>query len=196
MVAVLLCAFAQAQAEILEQQRHRDWMSFILTTPDGGIARMTTMDGATMLAIDILPGNKYSIKLLEYVSDEERRDYAFADRLRMPGKMRVDRKSTYDVVFRFYLDENALVGSLSGAFHERLLEEARKGSVLRMMIGTEDPLYVRFSLMGFSAALERCERLSQILEQVAPPDSDYFDEPSPAPRGFHNGRRDDGAFFL
>ena len=65
MMAVLLCALSQAQAEILDQQRHRDWKSFIVTTPDGAIARMITRDNGTMLAIDIVPGGKYFIKLLE-----------------------------------------------------------------------------------------------------------------------------------
>ena len=157
---------------------------------------MTTMDNGTMLAIDIVPGGTYFIKLLEYVPAAERGSYDMLNGLTLPGKMRVDRRRMYDVRFMFQVQDEVLVVNLAGEFHETLLQEARRGSALRMMLGTEDPLYVRFSLMGFSAALERCRRLSQILERLAPPDSDYFDETSPAPGDFHNGRNADGAFFL
>lgn len=196
MVAVFLCALSQAQAEILEQRRHRDWTSFILTSPGGAVARMTTRDNGTMLAIDIVPGGKYFIKLLEYVPAAERGAYDMLNGLTLPGKMRVDRRRMYDVRFMFQVLDEALVVSLAGEFNDTLLQEARKGSVIRMKVGMDEPIFAGFSLMGFSAALDRCMSLARMLERLDPPDSDYFDEPSPAPRDFHNGRNADGAFFL
>ena len=196
MAAVFCCMLSQARAEILEEQRHRDWNSFILTTPEGGMARMTTMDSGTMLAIDMVPGGGYFIRLLEYLPDVESGAYDVLDGVTLPGKMRVDRRRMYDVRFMFHVRGDTLVVGLAGEFNETLLQEARRGAVLRMKVGMEEPIFASFSLMGFSAALDRCMRLTRILESLDPPDSDYFDEPAPDTREFHNGRGSDGTYFL
>lgn len=193
-MVMLLCSLSQAQAEILEPQSHRDWKSFIVTTQNVTLARMFTSDGQTLMVMDVGPGGRYSLHLIESVPEKERDSLILLDGLSLYGKMRVDRSTMYDVRFVLHSQGDALSAELVGDFHERLIAEARKGSRLRLKMDGEEPSYLTFSLMGFSEALNRCMELARIIEGMDPPDSDYFDEPSPD--SWFDAPQDDETSFL
>lgn len=193
-VVMLFCALSQAEAEILEPQSHRDWKSFIVTTQNVTLARMFTSDGQTLMVIDVAPGGRYAINLIESVPESERDSLVLLDGLSLYGKMRVDRSTMYDVRFILHSQGDALSAELVGDFHERLIAEARKGSRIRLKMDGAEPAYMTFSLMGFSEAMNRCMELARIIEDMDPPDSDYFNEPSPD--SWFDEPQDDGAYFL
>ena len=78
-MVMLLCSLSQAQAEILEPQSHRDWKSFIVTTQNVTLARMFTSDGQTLMVMDVGPGGRYSLHLIESVPEKERASLILMD---------------------------------------------------------------------------------------------------------------------
>ena len=110
----------------------------------------------------------------------------------LSGKIRVDREKTHPVSFHFSLEDGCVVIRLAGDFHRQLLREGEKGSVLRMKIGTDSPVYLAFSLRGFTAARNRSLRLLEETKRIYPPHRDFFEEEKPAPPA----RRKGGARFL
>lgn len=193
---MLFCSPFPAAAEILDFQSHQDWHSFIVNDPQGSVARMITRDGKTIMVLDVETGGEYRISLLETVPEDDQNMLDFLEGMELSGKMRVDKRTMYDVSFRLHAMEGGLRAELLGIFHEQLLAEARKGSMLRMKVDTVEPLYLSFSLRGFSAALNRCMKLSRIIEKMNPPDSEYFNDPSPDFRSRSGGSQGDEAYFL
>lgn len=185
--ALLLCIAVHATAaEVLDMQLHEKWASFIVTGSSWTTVRMATEEDETMLALDMYPdrtgryGGSWELKLLEMLPPGDAADMADLFPLALSGQMRVDRKKTHDVTFHFALEENLLVIRIAGDYHQAFLEEAKKGSMLRIKMGVDDPLYAGFSLDGFTAALNRCFRLVKESVRRDPPHSEYFDEEPPS----------------
>lgn len=186
MAVLMMLSLPAAAAEILEERTHRDWSSFVVATSSDAVARMTTMQDETMLAIDIEPDpseRSWSIKMLENISPEDSLYFDMAGSFSLYGQMRVDRGRIYDVQFNLHAQDDVLIIEMLGQFHETFLREASQGSVLRVKVDETDPLYLRFSLQGFTAALERCTRLADILAEL-PSDRDFFEDAEPDGRFF------------
>ena len=196
-VLVSLFSSLPAGAEVLDSQTHKDWSSFVLATPTRRVARMTTMQGGTMLAIDVEPSSSsrstWSIKMLEYLSGDSREFLEGVGTFSRYGQMRVDRRTTYDVRFDFYVQNDVIIIEMGGQFHDIFLREAAKGSVLRIKIEDAEPIYVKFSLQGFTAALKRCMMLADVIGNIPsdedffsdtrpPSDEDFFENPGPGSR--------------
>ena len=180
-VMVSLFSSLPAEAEVLELKKHKDWSSFVLVTPTRMAARMTTMQGGTMLAIDVEPassGSTWSIKMLEYLSGDSREFMEGMGNFSRYGQMRVDRRTTYDVRFDFYVQSDVLIIEMGGQFHDIFLREASKGAVLRIKIEDLEPIYAKFSLQGFTAALNRCMDLADVIGSI-PSDEDFFSDTRP-----------------
>ncbi len=180
MTVLMTLSLPASAVEILEERTHGDWNSFIVATPSDAVARMTTTQDATMLAIDVRSGpslSSWSIRMLENLSPEDRAHADFADGFFLYGQMRVDKGRLYDVRFDFRAQDDVLIIAMSGNFHESFLYEASHGSLLRVKVDDADPVFLRFSLDGFEEAFSRCMKLSDAIGNVFPPDEDFFESP-------------------
>lgn len=180
MTVLMTFSLPASAAEILEERTHGDWTSFIVATPSDAVARMTTTQDATMLAIDVRSGpssSSWSIMMLENLSPEDRAYLDCTGGFSLYGRMRVDKGRMYDVQFDFRAQNDALIIAMSGNFHESFLYEASRGSLLRVKVDDSDPVYLRFSLNGFEEAFSRCMELSAAVGNMFPPDEDFFENP-------------------
>ena len=198
--AALLLSFAlrAMAAEIRDMQYHEKWVSFVLASTGEATVRMATEEEGAILALDLYPDaagespGACEVKLVKSVSASESAELEAFLPLVLSGKIRVDREKTHPVSFHFSLEDGCVVIRLAGDFHRQLLREGEKGSVLRMKIGTDSPVYLAFSLRGFTAARNRSLRLLEETKRIYPPHRDFFEEEKPAPPA----RRKGGARFL
>ena len=91
------------------------------------------------------------------------------------GQMRVDRRTTCDVRFDFYVHNDVLIIEMGGQFHDVFLREASKGAALRIKTDDLEPVCAKFSLQGFTAALKRCMMLADVVGSI-PSDEDFFSD--------------------
>jgi hypothetical protein len=184
---ILGCLFSgSASADIIEKQKHRDWESFILTFNGGSCARMTTTVGNTMLAVDIhpksaqFPYGMYQVKMMEILHGQQKAGWEMMVPITLHGKMRVDARTIYEVRFDFSLEGDILFANLGGEFNTTLVDEAMRGLRLHLRINSPkaggNPAIATFSLMGFTAAYNRCMNLMPLLERMSAP------APAPAPQ--------------
>lgn len=181
-----LCLVSTASAEIIEKQRHKDWDSFILTFNGGSCARMTTTVGNTMLAVDIhprsaqFPYGMYQVKMMEILHGQQKAGWEMMVPITLHGKMRVDSRTIYEVRFDFSLEGDILFANLGGEFNTTLVDEAMRGLRLHLRINSPkaggNPAIATFSLMGFTAAYNRCMNLMPLLERMSAP------APAPTPK--------------
>lgn len=186
LLVTFLCLVSTASAEIIERQRHKDWESFILTFEDGVCARMTTFVEPSIFVVDIFPKSErypygmYQVKIIEPQTDEQKANWEMVLPLSLGGKMRVDSRSIYDVRFDFSMTNNVLFINLGGEFGQTLVDEAKRGRSLFLRINPVrkegNPVLLKFSLMGFTAAYNRCMSLIPLLERMSAP------VPAPAPK--------------
>ena len=172
---------------------HERWAFPVLTFPAEAAVRMAAEEPAC--AGWVRPGGKSREAVSETgesVSASESAELEAFLPLVLSGKIRVDREKTHPVSFHFSLEDGCVVIRLAGDFHRQLLREGEKGSVLRMKIGTDSPVYLAFSLRGFTAARNRSLRLLEETKRIYPPHRDFFEEEKPAPPA----RRKGGARFL
>lgn len=185
-LALVLGLIGTASAEVIEKQQHRDWESFILTFDGGACARMTTILGSNMLAVDIHPRSRqypygmYQVKLMEILQGSQKENWEMMVPITLSGKMRVDARTIYDVRFDFSLEGDILFANLGGEFNTTLVEEAKRGLRLHLRVDSpregKQPGLATFSLMGFTAAYNRCMSLMPLLERMATP------APAPVPQ--------------
>ena len=200
-VFMLCSAFRASAWELIDLQTHENWASCILSSPGEAVVRMLTEDDGTLLALDMYPDRSgktrgsWQLKLVETVLPEDRKALDALLPRSLSGQMRVDRQATHDVLFHFSLEEDLLVIRVAGQFHSSFIKEAKKGSVVRMKMGDDsDAIYAGFSLRGFTAALNRCLELMELVDSLSPPHSDFFDEPeAPRPSSRRGGHE---AYFL
>lgn len=184
LLITLLTFAGNASAEIIEKQRHKDWESFILTFDGGVCARMSTLSPPTLLIVDIFPrsaqypSGMYQVKFIEPQNAQQKANLEMMVPFSLGGKMRVDQRSIYDVTFDFSMLDNLLFVNLGGQFGQTLVDEAKRGRELFVRIDPvrkgANPTLTKFSLMGFTAAYNRCMSLLPLLERMT--------SPAPAPQ--------------
>lgn len=195
--AALLLSFAlrAMAAEIRDMQYHEKWVSFVLASTGEATVRMATEEEGAILALDLYPDaagespGACEVKLVKSVpASESAEREAFLPLVRS-GQIGVGRERTSGALFRRRAGRGLRP---AGNVHRQLLREGEKGSVLRMKIGTDSPVYLAFSLRGFTAARNRSLRLLEETKRIYPPHRDFFEEEKPAPPA----RRKGGARFL
>lgn len=195
--AALLLSFAlrAMAAEIRDMQYHEKWVSFVLASTGEATVRMATEEEGAILALDLYPDaagespGACEVKLVKSVSASESAELEAFLPLVRSGQIGVGRERASGALFRRRAGRGL---QPAGNVHRQLLREGEKGSVLRMKIGTDSPVYLAFSLRGFTAARNRSLRLLEETKRIYPPHRDFFEEEKPAPPA----RRKGGARFL
>lgn len=169
---------------------HERWAFPVLTFPAEAAVRMAAEEPAC--AGWVRPGGKSREAVSEtgesVPASESAEREAFLPLVRS-GQIGVGRERTSGALFRRRAGRGLRP---AGNVHRQLLREGEKGSVLRMKIGTDSPVYLAFSLRGFTAARNRSLRLLEETKRIYPPHRDFFEEEKPAPPA----RRKGGARFL
>lgn len=169
-VTVLLCSSAQA-GRFQDEQRHGSWKSCVYK-PDGqmnlaDVERKTAAymyalakDKQSSLHIDFLFGKCRIIGITSpFIKKESPEKYIYMhnNNLMLPGTIRVDTGRIYDVAFHIDRKNQGKEQTiyLHESFYNILIQEACRGSVIKIKVGWNTPTFT-FSLRGFSDAMYRC----------------------------------------
>ena len=186
LLAVLLLAPA-ARGEMIGVQNHRQWQSFIVQEGSTAVGRMMTMDSSeeVLLVVDFVPSQcggipRFIVPARGTVPEQK------TSRLR--GKFRIDTQPIHDVTYMLYPSTDAYIIEIEGAYGNQIFQEAVRGTTVRFRFesprASQKDVYIRFSLMGFTAAWQRASSLCRQIDAsrlYEPDDEQYFRE-VPKPR--------------
>lgn len=187
LLGALLLLPSPAWCRSYEIAQHRDWASWIESSSRERVwAAAATISNSgkqrILFEVDFLPGACgvgtafMTIPMFGYT------DAPFT----ASGAIRVDRRAVIDTRFTIEPHPDGIRITIDETANEKLLQDAREGSIVRIKIQTEndkEPLFLRFSLSGFSMASTRamgmCQRIElALLDQD---DSSFFsDQPDPS----------------
>jgi hypothetical protein len=162
LLAAALVAAAPAIGEFAGMEVHRDWASLIVYDKDNVRFRSLTQYTA---------GGEYVALVLDRVSGECSTQYATINLVMdfpapatrstedMVGLFRVDKAAPRKMVYSITYKKGDLIAyAVVKSFEQErdLLQNLREGGQIRIgLTAREGPLELRFSLAGFTAAMER-----------------------------------------
>lgn len=201
-LAVIMATSGTASAEMLEVTHHNKWMSFILTDGQNTITRMSTVSasGNSLLVLDFLPGNcGFGIpRLLGPAKGFPNGSPAVS----ISGSLRIDQKPIQSITGDMTVENETFFINVHGIDGYAMLRDAMTGTTARIKIngyqGSQD-IYERYSLMGFTAAYNRAQKLCNVMGNNAPqqnqnPDAQYFND-APSNNGRYGTQDPDAVYF-
>lgn len=178
---LMTCNIGFAQDSVNHEESHGDWLSLVVSTSSGSIARAITVridDHGEISTFNVdSPAADcdvvvYSVNInLSEIQDES------IESPKLFGKFRVDNFPVHDITYTLSADRGADYISLyisDWAKGDTVLKEILAGSVARFQFKIEDEAYYyRFSLKGSRQAIERQDRICRELKEG---DEGYFDD--------------------
>lgn len=201
-MAVIMAMSGTASAEMLEVTHHNRWMSFILTDGQNTITRMSTVSasGNSLLVLDFLPGNcGFGIpRLLGPAKGIPNGGPAVS----INGSLRIDQKPIQSITGDMTFENETFFINVHGIDGYAMLRDAMTGTTARIKINgsqSSQDVYERYSLMGFTAAYNRAQKLCGVLGNSAPqqnrnPDAQYFND-APSNNGRYGIQDPDAVYF-
>jgi hypothetical protein len=169
-----------AQHSVTSEQTHGDWLSLIINTSSGSVARAITvrMDDQGEIStfnIDSPAADCDSVAYSVNINlSEIQRESVKSPTLF--GKFRVDNYPVHNITYTFSIDSGADYASLYIKGWSRgsaVLKEILSGNVARFQFKIEnEAYYYRFSLKGSRQAVERQDRICRQLKEG---DEGYFE---------------------
>ena len=203
---LIICALVFASsgvgnAKMLEETKHKNWNSFVLTKDGRSLVRMTT-SSVTSTAINLFivdfdaqaDGQNYFSIILETKGVPQ------GIELQGEASLRVDKKEMINTKMLIETREGHTFLYLFIDEQQQFLRDCMQGSELRVKIQIpgQQSAYSRYSLYGFSEAFVRSSKLSDAVTEVLKnkKDSEYFENPAPRQKPKVTPPKSDAEYFI
>lgn len=173
-------------AEIIEKRQHSRWTSFILNnTGQPTITRITTESASknSLLVIDFLP-NICGLGLLQIIGPAA----GIPDKkFPISGSLRVDTKQIIPIQGMMNIENGTFFITIQDINQSATIRDCMTGTTIRIKLNGQTAsqnIYERYSLLGFTAAFNRSQKLCNIMSNEGSfnnqsPDAEYFNDTRP-----------------
>lgn len=186
LLAVLLLAPA-ARGDLAGAQNHRQWPSVIVQEGSRAVGRMMTVDSSeeVLLVVDVVPSQCGGIPRLIVPA---RGAVPEQKTSRLRGNFRVGTQPIQGVTYTMYPSTDTGVIAIERSCGNQIPQEAIRGTTVRFRF--ESPKaspkdgYLRFSLLGFTAAWQRASSLRRQTEanRLYEADDEQYFHNAPTPQ--------------
>ena len=173
-------------AEMIETRRHSRWTSFILNnTGQSTITRITTESAIknSLLVIDFLP-NIYDLGVIQIIGSA----IGIPDKkFPISASLRVDTKQIIPIQGMMNIENGTFFIMIQDINQSATIRDCMTGTTIRMKLNGQTAsqnIYERYSLLGFTDAFNRSQKLCNIMSNEGSfnnqsPDAEYFNDTRP-----------------
>ena len=200
-MAVIMAMSGTASAEMLEPVQHNKWMSFILTDGKRTVTRISTQSASvsSTLVLNFASGNcGFGIPQIIFSAN----GVPNGSSVPISGSLRIDQKPIKPFTGEMSAENGFFFINIHGIDGYSMLRDAMTGTTVRIKIDggqSGQDIYERYSLMGFTAAYNRAQKLCSVMGNSAPqqyynPDAQYFND-APSNNGRYGTQDPDAVYF-